>query len=529
MVQVNTMRILSVILIVFALGGLAVSLPGCGSESDQGDLAENQVVTIQRGNLTIDITAVGNLALSRTEDLAFDIFYQEATVEEVLVEEGDMVEEGQLLAKLDASEWENELSTLENGVTTAERQLTSTERQLTSKEQDLIQAEINLRNAEIALGEARDLYTWPVINVARDNLADAEAFLQYVLDRGLSSETLLYAQSRVDAAESTLDAMVNSYDTEQVAVKKLQLELTQGKLEGAANAVEDAQTAIEDARETLADAQEELDEAMSKSPLVTATFTGFITKVNVEGGDEVLNGTVAVQLADPDKFEADVMISEMDITRVKLGGEARVQVDALSGLSLPAQITHIAPTATIQSGVVNYEVKVEIQSFQAVMQERQEARQEATQDISDGELPERLKQAIEEGRITREQAEEMMKQRQQGQGGQQGVPTAMHEDVQLREGLTVTVNILVDERKDVLLVPNKAITRKGIETYVQVLKDGDSTERLIQTGISDWQYTEVTEGLSEGEKVVVLQGTTSTSATQQPRGGIVPGMGRMLR
>ena len=516
------MRVLSVVLIVFAVGGLAVFLPGCGSESGQGELVEDQIVTVQRGNLTVDITAVGNLALFRTEDLAFDIFYQEATVEEVLVEAGDMVKKGQLLAKLDASEWEDELSTLENGVTTAERQLTSAERQLTSKEQDLIQADINVRNAEIALDEARDLYTWPETKVAQDELDEATAYLQYVLDRGLPSATLRYAESRFTAAESTLDAMINSYDTEQVAVKILQLELTQGKLEGAADAVGDALTAIEDARKTLANAQEELDEAISKSPLVTATFAGFITKVNIEGGDEVLNGTVAVQLADPDKFEADILVSEMDIMQVKLGGEARVQVDALLGLNLAAQITHIAPTATIQQGVVNYKVKVEIQSLKAMTEERQEGRQ----DTASGELSEGLKQAIAEGRLTREEAVQRMGQRQPRPGEQQGqTPTIVPQDLQLREGLTVTVNILVNERKDVLLVPNKAITRKGVETYVHMASpDGVIGERVIMTGISDWQYTEVIDGLSEGEQVLVPQGTTPTSTTPQQRPMMIPGM-----
>ena len=124
----------------------------------------------------------------------------------------------------------------------------------------------------------------------------------------------------------------------------------------------------------------------------------------------------------------------------------------------------------------------------------------------------------------------MMEQMQQGQGGQQGLAPAMiPEDFQLREGLTVTVSIIVEERNDVLLVPNKAITRRGAETYVQVLSpDGVTTERSITTGISDWQFTEVTEGLSEGEKVVVPQGTT-TPPTPQPGGQgeiRIPGMGR---
>jgi len=167
---------------------------------------------------------------------------------------------------------------------------------------------------------------------------------------------------------------------------------------------------------------------------------------------------------------------------VQLGGKAMVQADAMQELSLPAEVTHIAPTATIQSGVVNYEVKVELQSLEAVEQEQ--------------------------------------------------MPTTIPEDFQLREGLTVTVNIVVAQRNDVLLVPNGAITTQAWQTYVQVMSpDGVIEERSITTGIRNWQYTEVTDGLSEGEKVIMAQETTSTSTTsqqgQRPSGGFMPGMGRI--
>jgi len=90
------------------------------------------------------------------------------------------------------------------------------------------------------------------------------------------------------------------------------------------------------------------------------------------------------------------------------------------------------------------------------------------------------------------------------------------EDFQLREGLTVTVTIIVEEKTDVLLVPNAAITIEGRQSYVQVvLPTGESEQRAIQTGISDYQFTEVTEGLSEGEVVLVPQGTTTTTTTSQ--------------
>ncbi len=488
---------------------------GCASKSDAAPVLENQVITVQRGSLTVDITAVGNLALSRTEDLAIDLFYGQSgaagtkgTVGEVLVEAGDSVKEGQVLVTVDKTEWDNELSTLEDEVTAAKRNLTAAERNLTAKQRELVQADINLRNAKIALEQTDTTYTIYDIKAAEADVDEAERNLQDVIWKLSKYEPgtpgyegyqklLVQAQARLDTAKNTYDAMLSGYDTKEVAVKKLTVQLNEIRLVEAQNAIEDAQTAIEDAQKELLKAQEELVEAKSQSPEIRATFDGFITKVNVEGGGEVLTGTVAVQLADPNKFEAEVLVSEMDILNIKLGGEARVQVDAVKGLSLPAKVTHISPTATIQSGVVNYAVKVEIQSLQPVQPKNQEVGQGA------------------------------MKRRQQGQGGQQEQTSAMPaENFQLREGLTVTVSILIDERNDVLLVPNKVITRRGKESYVQVSKDGAIEERLIKTGISNYQNTEIIEGLSEGEQIIIPQGTTTTTPTtsQQPRGGMVPGM-----
>jgi len=459
------------IIIAFTLIGLAVPLIGC-SESSEPEGMENQVVAVQRGDLTIDITAAGNLALSHTEDLAFDLFYQEGTVEEVLVEEGDTVEEGQVLVKLDTEEWEEQLSALEDKVTDAERGLTANKR-------DLIQKEINLKNAEAALEKAED--AWLDTVSAGRKVRRLEQRLEWYSEND-PEEVEKIEEIEEDLARAWNDffrVASDSADAREVAAKEMGVELAQAQLEG-------AQISIDDAEQDLADAQEDLEEAKSKSPIITAPFAGFVTTVNVEGGDEVLKGTVAVTIADPNEFEADILISEMDIFQVKLGGEASVQVDAMPGLTLPAKVTHISPTANIQSGVVNYQVKVEIESLEAVIQERQETRQEAMQ---------------------------------------QAILTIIPEDFQLREGLTVTVSIIVEQKSDVLLVPNGAITTQGRQTYVQVvLPDGTSEERAIQTGISNWQYTEVIEGLSEGEQVIVPQGTTTTPTTPQP-GGPVPFFG----
>ncbi|MFC1956772.1 efflux RND transporter periplasmic adaptor subunit [Chloroflexota bacterium] len=482
-----------VMLIVAITGGLTILLSSCTPESEATATEEYPVIAVQRGDITIDIAAAGNLSYSLQEDLAFEMA---GTVEEVLVEVGDSVEEGQVMARLDSSEWEDQLTVAENS---------------------LLQAEINVRNAEIALDNAKNPYTEEEIEEAEDELRMAENQLRYDLKHGPES-SVLQSQESVYQKQKTLDEMEEAADEDDIEIKEMQLRLAEAQLENA---------------------MDEVEEALDANLEIIAPFDGFITWVNTEaeGGDEVMKGTVAVQIADPTRFEAVLWVSETDIFDVKLGGEASVQVDAISTLNLPAEVTDISPTAIIQSGVVNYEVTVEAESLEIVRQRQLEAMQEHQKTVQEmttsGEIPEQLQEAIEAGEITQEQAEEMISNWQQrGEGSSlEQMPTLIPEDFKLKEGLSVTVSIVISQASDVLLVPNPAVTYLRGEAYVQVLlPDGEIEERLIQTGISDWQYTEVSEGLSEGEEVILPDAASAGTATtpeqedQRPSGGIMPPM-----
>jgi RND family efflux transporter MFP subunit len=528
-------RKIVIILIVLGLIGLTISLTVGGSEQGGALAQESQTATVQRGDLSLEITAAGNLALSRTEDLSIDLFYPEGTIEEVLVDEGDTVEEGQVLVKLDTDEWNDELNTLEEALTTAQRNLASKQSALTKAERQVItleravadkesavaeakreisarelavrQAELNLETAEYNLTQIdevkkaqddvemaennlnfvkmvlsnkaglqiTDISYWSLQKTnAEEELTGAQEDLQEILEGTslslsgdvvleIAKKQLLVEQEQMDLEDTKLavaDAQ-KAVDDAQYSLESAQLDVKDAK-----QAVEDTGLDVEDAEQNLTDAEEDLADAQSKSPEIKATFAGFVTKVNVKGGDEVMKGTVAVQIADPNKFEADILVSELDISQVEEGGEASVQVDAF-GLNLPATVTHIAPTATISSGVVNYDVTVEVQT----------------------------------------------------------IP----EDANLREGMTVTVSLIASSRENVLLVPYAAITTEGTQKYVRVaLPDGTTEKRAITTGLTDYQYTEVTEGLDEGEQVLVSQWTASETTTdEQPQGGMMPmpGMG----
>src|SRR3989304_720437 len=108
------MKIVKIILSMITVALVVIGLAGGGSGDET--TAQNQIASVRRGNLTLDVIAAGNLALSTIEDLTFDLFYQKGTVGEVTVAEGDPVTSGQVLASLDASELDDQLQMLEDAL-----------------------------------------------------------------------------------------------------------------------------------------------------------------------------------------------------------------------------------------------------------------------------------------------------------------------------------------------------------------------------------------------------------------------------
>jgi HlyD family secretion protein len=73
----------------------------------------------------------------------------------------------------------------------------------------------------------------------------------------------------------------------------------------------------------------------------------------------------------------------------------------------------------------------------------------------------------------------------------------------LKVGMSADIEIIVQKREDVLFVPTNTVMRKGEVQQVYVLVAGRARLRTIQTGLSNWERTEVTRGLRRGESVVV--------------------------
>jgi multidrug efflux pump subunit AcrA (membrane-fusion protein) len=131
----------------------------------------------------------------------------------------------------------------------------------------------------------------------------------------------------------------------------------------------------------------------------------------------------------------------------------------------------------------------------------------------------------------------MIQQRQsRGTTGEQFTPSGASagSNAQLAEGMTVTVNIITGQSRNTLLVPTQAIISDNGQTSVQVVTDSGTEDRPVEVGISNWQYSEIISGLSEGEQVSVpLNASVTTTGPgnfqqRSPSSG-VSGIGRILR
>lgn len=97
-------------------------------------------------------------------------------------------------------------------------------------------------------------------------------------------------------------------------------------------------------------------------------------------------------------------------------------------------------------------------------------------------------------------------------------------DGRLLTYMTAEVHIVTGEARDVLTVPSSAITGQGAQAQVTVLTPSGRPEmRRVTVGLDNGTNAEVTDGLAEGEQVVLGQAAEGGSSQSGP--GFGPGMG----
>ena len=351
---------------------------------------------------------------------------------------------------------------------------------------------------------------------AQASLSSAQAKLMQLqnptdVDLAASNSTLAQAQNQLQQAQ--VPYKETDLASQRASLQSAIASLTKTTTPGTAQDIAKGQLGVDKAQHDLDQAKYNLDQGVLKAP-----FDGVIAKVSIVpgglqsgagGSSNSSAGSGAISIIDPNGMQVQVTVDESDVSKLSLGQTADVQVDAAGPRPYVGRVVAISPSGTVQSGVTIYQVLMNIET--APPAENQGGQRQFGQG------------ANRQG------------QGGQGQGGQgagaQGQPgqrpagnqrsgsgNVAADNAPLRAGMTAVANITYAQRQNVLLVPSRALRRSGQGQTVQLQVNGKAETRPVTTGLADDQRTEITNGLQEGDTVLIENtartGTTGTANTQ---------------
>lgn len=256
------------------------------------------------------------------------------TVAELPVDEGQSVDRGARLMRLEEPMLLERRSAVQAQVASLEHRLASL---LTDHEVARNELPLHIAQAQAALTEAR----------ARLAAAQADRTQAAADARRLSALAQRQLASAQQAETATLRAQVTA-KTAQAAVaavesadKNLSLaRLGDRRLVAQAQAIEALESQVKQARAQLAELDTQVGYLDIPSPLA-----GVVLTRSVELGEQVAPGSPLFSLVDLDRLYLKVYVPEPLIGRVALGQRAEVRVDAYPDRAFPATVTKVATAA----------------------------------------------------------------------------------------------------------------------------------------------------------------------------------------
>ena len=315
--------------VVIAIASLMVTGSGYFILSSTGKSKEVEVVRVFHA-----IATPGDAILSASGHVSahnkVEIGSSASGIVEFICEQGQVVQKGQVVARLDDSELRAQMLQAKAGLSAAQIKLN--ELQSGSRQQEIAQAkagvaqvEARLKSARVSLQRTQQLYNAGL--VSRQALDEAET------------------QSDVVQAEHTTAA--NQYEMVNLGPRSEELEQARSQVE-------------------LARANVQYYAALLDKKVVRAPISGIVLERFVNRGEMVTisftgqdHGSAALlTLADPNDLQVELDISEKDISKVAQHQPARISLDAYADHTYQGELVEFSPKANREKGTVQIKVKV---------------------------------------------------------------------------------------------------------------------------------------------------------------------------
>ncbi len=270
-------------------------------------------------NASKDLTYTGTIE-AREIDVSTQVG---GTIEEIGVEEGQPVVQGDVVCRIDTESLKLQLMEAEAGFRASQAALD--ELNSGTRSEEVRKAEANVANIEALLEGAKKDYEYCL-----QNLTDMEQLFQ---EGAVSLQRLDETRLLADKAYSNVRSLEKQYESAKAQLDLVLNGPTGQKISMAEAEVERAQARVELLRYQLSKGK------------VLAPISGIVQKVFYEQGEFIPTGGVTVSIIDPDDLWVKIYVPEKHLHRIALGDEVRLYADAFEDKEVTGEVIYISTEA----------------------------------------------------------------------------------------------------------------------------------------------------------------------------------------
>ncbi len=381
---------------VLAAGAIAVPVAGQLGVL-KGNNASNKVldeltVAAKREKLTMKIKSSGSITPRQTVNVSPK---SSGKVVEMLVEQGDTVTEGQVIARMDSSDLEQDRQREEANVLAAEARLAQfrnptrpeavnqarneverSQGDVFNAESDITSAQSEITRTEGLIGDATSQLTLATRQYERNKILRAEGGLsENALDEFLrkkqgAEQTLRQTTAQRDQAKEKLKQAYAKREQARIQVASREEGLSQQNQSGSTGDIAIGEAQLGSAIAQLNAVKQRIADTEVRAPfagLVTqryASVGAFVTPTTQASSTTGSGATSTSLVAIASDVEVLAKIPEVDIGQVKVGLTGDMVVDAFPGETFKAKVRLIAPEAIEERDVRFFQVRLKLISGQ---------------------------------------------------------------------------------------------------------------------------------------------------------------------
>ena len=462
-------------------------IPGSGQNNVTPETQEI-LIPVTRGSISSELSYVGNLQYNQSADMTWKTG---GVIDKVNVQVGDQVKKGDVLAVLATDSLTPSVILAEKTMIEQQEKLedvldsASNQMQayvtLNEKEKALIQAKLDQEALYYPRATREEMErAWDSFALAHLNFNYAKQDYDYLVSINEPWEgfeepreirfgrmSIVTGGDSRSGRERKFEDYVSAYNTLVSAYEKYVWTSGQPSATDYAVAegnVEVAQMEYDKALEEYlsyenlprakdvftAEASLKNAETNYNQRFIIAQFDGTVTSLSAVEGYYVTKGAAALRLDDKSRIFIPISIPELDISAVKNGTEVSIVLDAVSGKTYSGHIYTIADASAVSGNTTAFSAMVEVYD----------------------------------------------------------------PDDKMLAGMTAEVSMEVDERNDVLLIPNTAVTYADGKSYVTVMNGEERQQLEIQLGAVSGNVSEVISGNLREDAQLVVSSISSAALIQ---------------